>query len=78
MKLTEIMEAKLNKIDLDGIRESVTSSYTEEEMGEFKDFEEFFDAVDVQNGFESDWKPKKWKPYFEAIYNEFKNGKLEF
>lgn len=78
MKLTDMMEASLKKQDLDAVRTEVTSSFTEEEMNEFKDFEYFFAAVDVQNGYEQDWKPKKWKPYFEAIYKEFKNGKLEF
>lgn len=78
MKLAKQIIEAIKKDDLDAVRVEVTSSYTKKEMEAFKDFKEFFDAIDVQNGYEEDWNPKKWKPYYETIWAEFKNGKLEF
>jgi hypothetical protein len=81
MKLTEKMNKLiegLNKSDLDDVREEVESSFEEDEMAEFKNFKEFFDAVDTMNAYEEEWKPKKWKPYYEEIYKEYKSGKLKF
>jgi hypothetical protein len=68
----------LNKSDLDDVRTEVVSSYDKKEMNGFKDFDAFFDAVDVQNGYnEEPFNTKKWKPFYQEIWNEFKAGKLK-
>lgn len=53
------------------ILSEIMSSYAMSELKAFKDFEDFWDAVDVQNGYEEDWETSKagHKPYFEKAYN---------
>lgn len=77
-KILSKFEEALKKSDLDAVRIEVTSSYDKKEMESFKDFEAFFDEVDVQNGYNDEpFKPAKWKPYFKAIWDEYKAGKLK-
>lgn len=79
MKLADALnEVKLNKDDLDDVRTEVESSFDSKEMKSFKNFKDFFAEVDVQNATEADWNPKKWKPFYKEIYQEFKSGKLKF
>jgi hypothetical protein len=77
MKLAKQIIEAINKDDLESTREEVVASFSEKEMQNFKDFKEFFDAVDVQYSYEEDWKPKKWKPYYEVIWKEYKDGKFK-
>ena len=57
---------------IDVIKTEVMASFTFEEIADFADFEEFFDVVDVQNAYETEWKPRKWKPYFKAVFDEIR------
>lgn len=57
---------------IDVIKTEITASFAPEEISEFADFEEFFDVVDVQNAYETAWKPRKWKPYFKAVFDEIR------
>lgn len=65
----------LNSISIDetllaNIRTEVSDSYDNDEMKSFKDFEAFFDQVDVQNSYEESWRPDLYKAYYEKIYIE--------
>lgn len=73
-RVKALKEATLNKDDLENVETEVTSSYTEKEIKDFKDFDDFFAAIERQNAMDSEipWKPKKWKPYFQAVYNKLK------
>lgn len=82
-KLLEDMHAineALKADDLKAVKEEVTSSYEAKEMAGFKTFDDFFSAVDVQNGHEDNWEKKKnyWKPYYKQVWDEYKAGKLKF
>lgn len=77
MKIAEKILEALNKQDMDNVREEVASSFTNKEMKKFKTFDDFFAAVDVQNAYEDDWKPEKWKKFYKQAWDEFKAGKLK-
>ena len=77
MKLAEKVIALyegLNKGTLKAIVTEVTSSYSKKEMSEFAAFKDFFAAVDVQNGYEEEWDAKKYKPYYEEVWKQYKQG----
>lgn len=79
MKLAEKVIALyegLNKETLKAIVTEVTSSYSKKEMSEFGAFKDFFAAVDVQNAYEEEWNPKKYKPYYEEVWKQYKKGEL--
>lgn len=67
----------MNPEDLKAVITEVESSYTAVEMANFETFGEFFAAIDVQNGYEEDWNPKKWRKYYKEVWEMYKNGKLE-
>lgn len=79
MKLAKrlLESVKLKSDDLSAVRDEVIDSFSEKEMKGYKSFKDFFAEVDVQMGYEEEWNPKKWKPYYEAIWNEWKSGKLK-
>lgn len=67
---------EMNPEDLKAVITEVESSYTAVEMAKFETFGEFFAAIDVQNGYEEDWNPKKWRKYYKEVWEMYKNGKL--
>jgi hypothetical protein len=77
MKIAERILEALNKSDLALVKEEVQSSFSDKEMQSFKDFDAFFKAVDTQNAYEEEWKPRKWKPYYKQVWDEYKSGKLK-
>ena len=67
--LKKVIEG-LNKEDLKNVETEIRSSFDEDELKDFKDFEDFFSTVDAQNAYEPEWKPKKWKPYYKSVYDK--------
>lgn len=70
---------RLDASDLNLIRIVINSSYELHELMAFKDFEEFWASVDVDNAYEfDDWHPEamaRWRPYYEFIFNELRAKK---
>jgi hypothetical protein len=60
----------LNNETLRLVREEVVSSYERGELGET--FQDFWDKVQVQNGYEEDWMPEKYKPFYFVTYINLK------
>jgi hypothetical protein len=70
------MKALSEKI-LKLVKKDVRVNYTKEQMSTFKTFKSFFDDVDVTNAYESEWKPSYYRPYYRAIWNEFKGRNVK-
>lgn len=54
------------------VEQDVEESFEVEEIKNIKDFETFFSEVDVQHGYEEDWKPKTYKPYYLEVFKKLK------
>jgi hypothetical protein len=67
------MDKELDQETLRAVKEEVTESFTSEEIHELGSFEEFFKEVDIQNAYEEEWEPKKYKPYYLQVYKELTN-----
>ena len=65
--------------DYKAVKAEVIDSFTNKEMEKFKNFNEFFAEVDVQNAYEEEWEEGQhtYKPHYKRIYDEFKKGKLK-
>ena len=65
----------LNLEDLELVRLEVESSYTREEITAFKSFEEFFEQVIIQNGYNEaegleKFNEEYWRPYYFNVWVE--------
>jgi len=47
----------------------VSLSFETEEIIACENFDAFFGRVDVQNAYESEWKPDYYRPYYKCVYN---------
>lgn len=65
--------------DYKAVKAEVIDSFTNKEMEKFKNFNEFFAEVDVQNAYEEEWEEGQhtYKPHYKRVYDEFKKGKLK-
>ena len=60
------------------VKEEITSIYTEDEIAAFKNFDEFWDSVDVLNAYEPDWekwKGKGVKDVYVLVFRELTGGR---
>lgn len=60
----------LNNETLRLVREEVVSSYERGELGET--FQDFWSRVEVQNAYEEEWNPEKYKPFYFVTYINLK------
>lgn len=59
--------------------EEVVSCFTEKEMKSFKNFEDFFQEIDVINAYEPEWNNGKgYKSYYKKVWKMFLNNELTF
>lgn len=75
MKHAKIEGAKkLKPATLILVRNEVESFIEDGAIENMKTFEDFWNEIDVINGYEEGWEKKKenYKPYFEAVYKELK------
>lgn len=63
--LTDPQKSKL-------IREEIEASFTHVELADFDSFDDFWDEIDAQQGYEENWEDEKaeWKPFYRSnFYN---------
>lgn len=74
--IEELKKLKSKIIGLmDDIKQEILSTYTLEDINKFKNFEEFFDEIDILNAYKESWQPAYYKPFYLFVYNEIKAGK---
>jgi hypothetical protein len=68
---------ELNKANMEAIEMEVRGNYTKYDIIEFKNFEEFFDSIEVDNAYEEGWEDSKdfYKPYYQSVYETMLKGK---
>jgi len=67
---------KLDTWRLDAIRKEVETSFTQEEMKKLN-YDDFIDAVDVQNAYEEEWNLKQDEKYYKIIWQEYLDKRLK-
>ena len=61
----------LTKTEKEAVARDIIENFTQEELLEFKNFQEFWDVIDAQNAFKSDWQDFKMrgaKATYQACY----------
>lgn len=61
----------LTEEEKEAVARDIIESFTQDELLEFKNFQEFWDVIDAQNAFESEWQDFKMrgvKATYQAFY----------
>lgn len=68
----------LDRKQLADIKDDLLASFDEKDFEKTKTFDKFWAQVDVLNAYEEEWEEEKdeLKPYYKAIWDEYKSGKL--
>lgn len=61
----------LSEAEKEAVARDIIENFTQDELLEFKNFQEFWDVIDAQNAFEADWQDWKMrgvKATYQACY----------